>query len=193
VGGQGDGFNGAIRREWQQQTAAQDSMPVERKFRLWPGLVYLLLGMNAGIVGVTMYFASADPSFFIEPDYYQKAVDWDQTIRQREANAQLGWTIEVTEAEDEHGGRGAWSAHIIDRSGNAVESANVEVTAFHSLRAAERHRETLVEAAPGHYASSKRLSMPGLWQFQFTVLRGHHRCTHSLEYHARGQREGSGE
>ena len=47
----------------------------------WPiGIVAILL---AGVVGnlAVIVITKDDPSFSVEPDYYRKAVDWDERMR----------------------------------------------------------------------------------------------------------------
>ena len=53
----------------------------------WPGGVFLLLAMNMVIVGITVYAALSDKSVSIEKRYYEKALAWDETAKQRDLNA----------------------------------------------------------------------------------------------------------
>ena len=48
----------------------------------WPWFVVALLVATAGGQGIMLYAATHDPTFAIEPDYYQKAVAFDTTIQQ---------------------------------------------------------------------------------------------------------------
>ena len=58
----------------------------------WPWFVVALLVATAGGQGIMLYAATHDPTFAIEPDYYQKAVAFDTTIQQERGNLALGWT-----------------------------------------------------------------------------------------------------
>ena len=40
------------------------------RIRLWPGIIFALLGVHACVVATTFYLANADPSVAVEPDYY---------------------------------------------------------------------------------------------------------------------------
>ncbi len=64
--------------------------------RMWPVMIFSLLSMNAGIVGVTLYFALSDKSAATEPDYYAQAIDHDATMRRRAASLRLGWKAMAT-------------------------------------------------------------------------------------------------
>lgn len=49
----------------------------------WPAMIIGLLGLNVGICAVTIISAARHPAH-IEPDYYERAVNWDQ-IRAEQA------------------------------------------------------------------------------------------------------------
>lgn len=53
------------------------------RFRLWPGMIFALLGLNACVVGVTLYLAHSDRSFAVEPEYDRKALAWQETAEQQ--------------------------------------------------------------------------------------------------------------
>ena len=113
---------------------------------LWPGIVCALIGLNMCIVAVTVVLAHSDRSLAVEPDYYQKALRWENTQRQREVNRSLGWEVRI-----EHSGPGTTpsvSVIITDRDGRPVEGAGVGVTAFHNARPADRSERALSETAP---------------------------------------------
>ena len=42
-----------------------------------------------------VYVATSDGSFAVEPDYYQKALHWDDARSAAAENAGLGWTVEL--------------------------------------------------------------------------------------------------
>jgi hypothetical protein len=64
--------------------------------RIWPGMVFVLIGANVCIVAITIIAANTGKSFaFTEPDYYAAAVRWDETSRALSASANSGWTVEA--------------------------------------------------------------------------------------------------
>ncbi len=138
-----------------------------KKTRLWPGMIFALIGLNFCVVGLTVVAARArHSSFAVEADYDRKALHWEDTARQRTHNAELGWTVRVDRVE---GGRLAVA--ILDKSGAAISGASVNVEAFHHARAGTRI-ETLLGETPNGYEGAVAIDLPGLWELRFTVRHG---------------------
>jgi nitrogen fixation protein FixH len=137
----------------------------------FPAIIFGLLGTNAAIVAVTVYLAHSDPSFAVEPDYYQKALKWDQAVQERTRSRALGWTAQI-----ELGGTGVTGRHVRlmlrDQAGKAVAGAQVRVTAFSALRAADRWTAEGREVEPGAYAFDLPIGRAGRWEFDLRATRG---------------------
>jgi nitrogen fixation protein FixH len=147
--------------------------------RLWPGIIFALLGAHLCVVVVTAIYAGSDRSFAVESDYYQKALKWDSTQRQNTHNRDLGWTVRVgTEGAPER--RGV-TVRLADRDGTPVRGASVRVGAFHNARANDRLEAVLEETAPGTYGGTMDLARPGRWQFRISALRGTDTFTAAVE------------
>jgi nitrogen fixation protein FixH len=134
--------------------------------KLWPHFIFVLLGVNFVVVGVTLYFALSDSSFAVEPDYYRKALAWDQSARQLEASARLGWKADI------RADRSAVQVNLSDATGAPLVGAQVEITCFAHTRAADRSLLALAETQPGLYTAPATLPRPGRWQFRLTARRG---------------------
>jgi len=67
-----------------------------RRFQPWPiAIVTVLLAQM--LFGVWMArLASSDPHFAVEPDYYARAVNWDETMSQSRRDRALGWRVNAT-------------------------------------------------------------------------------------------------
>lgn len=137
----------------------------------WPAAIIGLIGLNMAIVGATIYFATHDPSAAVEPDYYQKAVDWDADARERARSERLGWTASV-----ELDAPGELSVRLTDRDGHAVAGAQIVVRAFAVARAGDRQTLTCTETQSGRYVAPIAVSRRGLWQFHVDARRAgdHH-------------------
>ncbi|MBX3378300.1 MAG: FixH family protein [Phycisphaeraceae bacterium] len=136
--------------------------------RLWPGMIFALLGLNVCVVAFTVVASRAhSSSFSVERDYDRKALHWEETARQRERNSELGWVLEL-----ERAGGGAMAVRLRDRDGRAVEGARVEFEAFHHARARERIAGELRGSPEGVYIGEARIDRAGLWEFRFIVRRG---------------------
>jgi nitrogen fixation protein FixH len=137
------------------------------RWSIWPGAIFALLGMNVAVVAVTTFLALGDSSVGVEPNYYEKAVDWDRIAAQRDRSAALGWTVEVVE-------RDGVSIVLRTRDGTPISGARMIATVFHHARSAERAEITLTErdpaASPGEYTPVERVfATAGLWELRLIV------------------------
>jgi len=140
------------------------------------GLMAVVIGANL----ILIYFATSDPSFAVEEDYYQKALDWDDKRSQDRANAELGWTVEL-EVGRERAPDGTVQvvARLSDREGQPVGGAGVDLELFHNARAAWIHRAQLREDGSGSYSAALPLRRPGLWEFRLNAVRDERRFTYT--------------
>lgn len=145
--------------------------------RIWPVFICGLIGMNMCIVGATIYFALSDSSAAVEPDYYRRALSYDDTLRQEALNARLGWTAAV--AVDPSDRR--LLITLRDSSGKPVDGARVDVEAFANLRSAERQRLALSPTGDGQYAATLKPGASGRWRVRMSVMRGADTWTHQSE------------
>jgi nitrogen fixation protein FixH len=139
--------------------------------RLFPGIVFGLLAINAAIVGLTLYLANSDRSFAVEPGYYQKALGWDQAAQERHRSAALGWQVSVDSGAVGVTGRRI-CIRLTDRDGNAIVDARIRLVAFASTRAGERFAPEVSQAEPGVYTADLPADRAGLWEFRVTATGG---------------------
>lgn len=136
--------------------------------RRWPVILGSLLLLQAGGVIGMVVVSGRDPSFAIEPDYYEKALAWDQTSRQREHSASLGWSIDLAPP----GASGTLVLTLRDRLGRPLEGAAVTLETYHHARASDRATTKLPPAGDGRYAAPVPLQRAGLWEARITIVRG---------------------
>jgi nitrogen fixation protein FixH len=155
--------------------------------RHWP---FLLAGLLASGVLANVYFmcrAVSDPSFAVEPDYYQKAVAWDAHQAEVRDSAALGWSVALAVAPaDPATGQARLIAQFSDRSGRPVAGLSVGLQAFHNARAAEVVTARLAETASHAYAADVPVVRPGLWEFRISAARGEERFTAVVDQDAPG-------
>jgi nitrogen fixation protein FixH len=153
-------------------TTTAATAPSSRSF-FWPALICSLLVVHILSVCVMVYVATRDRSFAIEPDYYQKGLNWDKTANQQRENARLGWTvaIEIGEPAGVRGERTV-TCKVTDKAGRPVEGAIVDLVAFAHARASERTAAVMVPQGQGAYQSSLRMLRRGLWEFRLVIARG---------------------
>jgi nitrogen fixation protein FixH len=139
-----------------------------RRFRLFPGIIFALLGLNMCIVGATVFAAHAHrSSLAIESEYDRKALHWDETVRQLGINSKLGWSLRIISTD-----AGQLWVSLDDRDSKPLDGADVRVEAFHHAHANDRVNTTLTSVSPGEYAGKAQVAIPGLWDFRFTVHHG---------------------
>jgi hypothetical protein len=139
----------------------------ERRWALAP--LALLLGCVGGLATMAS-IAADDPSFSLEPSYYEKAVHWDREQAKRAESARLGWKLE---ARVEPAKEGSTLVALVTRAdGSPLTDARVEVDAFANARAGEVRRVCLEPGKPGEYSARLDAARPGLWEFRFEVEQG---------------------
>lgn len=138
----------------------------------WPIGVAAVLALTViGNVWVAV-IASRDEAFAVEPDYYQKAVHFDDELALRAASARLGWRVVPRLQLGTPTRSGSLTATVTDSSGAPVSGATVEVLAMHNARASRQLTVTLSESGDGAYAAPLDAQRPGEWELRFTVTRG---------------------
>lgn len=150
----------------------------------WPLLIIGLLVLQVGL-GIFFFFkATSDPSFAVEEDYYQKAINWEDKQAQDRTNAKLGWTLTPVVGPV---GKDLKSrlvrAELADRDGNPLSGAVIGLETFHNIRAGEILRADLPETSPGLYGADLRMQRPGLWEIRFLVKKGSDTFTHTARVH----------
>src|SRR5262245_58187076 len=93
----------------------------------WPVLVVVLLSGGAAANIGMMLLATRDTSFAVEPDYYRKALEWNETMAQAAKNAALGWSVAVQLERTPESGAVKLIARVRDRAGQDVAGARVGI------------------------------------------------------------------
>lgn len=141
-----------------------------RNVRVFPGIIFAFIAMNMCIVAVTVYLALSDQSFAVEPDYYQKALAWDQVARRRQRSDVLGWRAAAK--LEVRGDARVLVVSLSDRDGTLIDGAGVKATVFASVRASERFEIVLQETLPGEYVHPMLDGVGGQWQVRLSATRG---------------------
>jgi nitrogen fixation protein FixH len=164
------------------QPAAERTRSESRHGMFWVGVICTLLGGQILMLLGMAYLATSDASFAIEPDYYQKGLNWDDTAAQLRTNTRLGWSLEVEVSEETtvFGDRTV-SCCLTDRAGRPLNGAAVDAVAFAHARGNQRNAITLAGTGDGRYAASSQFRREGLWEFRFVVRRGPDIFTHTLQ------------
>ncbi len=148
--------------------ALVEPKPRPRRVWIWPAFVVGLLLIQVTISAVTLSVALSDRNFEVEPDYYSKALHWDE-LRAADVS-RAGWTAELSLGAKNDSGR-ALRLRLRDREGQPVANAAVNVLFFHHAHATERCLATLHPMGAGEYAGELALDRPGVWEFRCSIAR----------------------
>jgi nitrogen fixation protein FixH len=139
--------------------------------RFWAWLPALLLGGLLGTQLVVLTRVLHDPSVALEPDYYRKAVSWDEQRALERRSAALGWRAAVTAEPGPLAGSVRLGVRLTDAAGAAVSGATLTGQAFANARAGRMLALRWMEAAPGRYESEIAAALPGVWELRLQAAR----------------------
>ena len=160
---------------------ADASLPNGRARLPWALVPVALLLSSALGVGSMAVIAARDPHFATEPDYYKKAISWDQAQAQAASNQRLGYVVELPAIVrfDAHG-RATLDLTVRDRLGQPVTGAQLSASAFANAYSGSLIRAEFAEQSGGHYRAELTVSHPGQWVFAIVGNVGGERFTADL-------------
>jgi nitrogen fixation protein FixH len=135
----------------------------------WAWFPVGLLGLLVTVQVVLFKLSSGDDSFAIEPEYYQKAVNWDARAREREISERLGWQAQATIVQT--GTASTLRVILLDRTAAPLRSATLAVDAFPNSRATQVQHLALREVSPGVYEGELRITHGGEWEVRLQAKR----------------------
>jgi len=139
--------------------------------KLWPAALVAVLAITV-LANVAIYWtANHDSSFAVEPDYYQRAIDWDSTVARGQRSAALGWSADVRLAPPE-AGQAILSVTLAARSGVPLDSADVRAALSHNAHGANVFQVRLLPSGPGLYAARVPSTAQGLWRVDLAATLG---------------------
>ena len=143
-----------------------------RPSRRWPMIIVGLLAGHVTLMMVACAIATHDKSFSVVPNYYGRAVNWDQEQALRRASKELGWHVAVqASGRVDASGRRAVSFVLSDANGNPVRDATLEADFFHHAHP-EAERVVKLEAdpqQPGRFPALLSMPYSGTWEFHFAA------------------------
>lgn len=144
----------------------------------WAWFPVGLLGLLVSVQVVLFRLSSGDQSFAIEPEYYQKAVDWDARAQAKQLSERLGWQAHSLIVPSAAGG--TLRVSMTDASGQPIVAASVSVEAFPNARANQIQHVALQEVSPGIYENPLRVTHAGEWEIRVTAKRAPDTFAHTL-------------
>ena len=135
----------------------------------WFTLVGLIVCVDFAAFGYLIARSSNDPTFAVEENYYEKAMDWDSHMAQERRNAELGWIVEAR-VDDSVGNEGVLTITVTDRDSDPIGGARVQIEAFANIRASEKHEMSGVTDERGVCAVRVADVIGGLWEARVKVM-----------------------
>jgi len=136
----------------------------------WPAVIAGALTLHVLAMAAMVYVATSNDSYAVEPDYYAKALAWDERRAQERHNAELGWRLDFAVVPADPGADPVLRASLVDADGAPVTGARVAVEAFANIRRDDVLTATLAPSPDGY-----EIAMPmrgnGRWEFRFEVTR----------------------
>lgn len=127
----------------------------------WILAIVGLLAANLVAMGLLIAAARSDRARVL-PDYYERAVRYDQTIEQAAVSARLGWQVEARLGAD------SLTVTVRDRDGVLVRDARVDIEAMSRARGVVE----VARAVPTDAAYVVRARWGGLYDVTIRVARG---------------------
>ncbi len=149
---------------------------------IWPLAVVGMLSVSMTVCAITVIAAVGDPSYAIEDDYYQKAVDWDHSREVEIASGRLGWQADATLTT----GDGLLTVTIDDADGAPVTDALVRAMVFHHARRGDAQELVLRAQGNGRYTAVLNRPREGQWQVRIRASRGQDHFVLTQDIFSRG-------
>jgi hypothetical protein len=142
--------------------------------------VALLLSSALGVGSMAMV-AARDPHFATEPDYYQKAVRWDQTQAQAAVNQRLGYVVAVPPVvRFDRRGQATLDVKLSDRLGQPLTGAQLAGGAFANAYSGKVLDLVFEEPSPGLYRTELMVNHSGQWVVKIAGTVGGEHFTHDV-------------
>ncbi len=156
-----------------------------KKGFIWPVVIVSALAIHVVASLIVVFIATSDPSYAVEEDYYQKAINWDEKRAQDRTNEDLDWAFEYSVTPPEKPGEQAQvEITLKDQDGLPLEGAAVSVeTFFNSLSGDILRAQFPATDATGQSNITLPMSHNGRWEVRFTVEREGETFTHSETSH----------
>ncbi|MCU0303707.1 MAG: FixH family protein [Thermoanaerobaculales bacterium] len=144
---------------------------------LWPAVIAGALALHVLVMAAMVWVATTNDSYAVEPDYYAKALAWDERRAQERRNAELGWRLEFTVVPAAEGADPVLRATLVDDAGVPVTGARIAAEAFSNVR-----RDEVLTAILGPSREGYEAAIPmhgnGRWELRFEVTRDQDVYTH---------------
>ena len=140
----------------------------------WPWIAVALLGGHATLICVAVTLAVGRVGQTgVQPDYYQRAVAWDDRQAALRASEALGWSVACDTTLGNTDAPGDLIVTLHDADGAPLTGATIDVDLYHAVRTDRRTASAPIPTdTPGEYRAHPTLQTPGLWRVEIRVTHG---------------------
>lgn len=135
----------------------------------WGSFVVGLLSLQVVLGVAAVMLATGDESVAVIPDYYDKALNWDEQMAQRQSSKALGWQVEFVETDYGQLGSGL-QINLKDAADTPIQIQSGTVHLYRHARASERMAAPIAKADDGIIEVASCFSHHGLWQVELDVI-----------------------
>lgn len=155
------------RQEFDLMASTNSSMTFGERIApyFWIGLVVTLLGLQVVLGFFALTLATGDPSVAVVPDYYERALHWDETEALKKDSQTFGWNVQFTTAERPT----SLTILLRDKEANPIEIETGTVQLYHHARASQVRHHNCEDAADGEITLSDCFVSPGYWEVTLDV------------------------
>lgn len=155
------------------QPDSAPQIPTRRAGRWWPWALAAAFVFQVSIVITTAFIASGPGSTAVEPDYYSRAMAWDEQAAALRRAEELGWAVALAPPD----AQGRLTLTLADARGRPLLGAEVSAVVFPHADAANRATLALLpDELTGRYTGRAAMDCPGLWEVRLTIRRGPESC-----------------
>lgn len=134
----------------------------------WPYAIVGVFLVQAIVLGATMLLASRSPAN-PEPDYYEKAIAWDEHNAAVNLPIREKWWWELSAAASDGRGQRSVRLDLADANDAPITASSVTAVYFHRASPLDRFESALTESEPGVYDALLPMPAAGLWEFRFIL------------------------
>lgn len=151
------------------QTKEQKAISSRRHW-VMPAVVFGLLGGHVTFIVTAITLATGEASFAVVPDYYQKAVSYDERKALLAQSDELGWQIDLTPSDQvDTDGQRKLILQLRNAQGSPIEGMAVSIDGYHLARADQPLSMSCAEVLPGQYIGVGPITKEGYWRFAIDV------------------------
>ena len=137
----------------------------------WGGFVIGLLSLQVLIGVFAVMLATGDPSAAVVPDYYQKALHWDEKVKAEAESAKLGYKLLLTSVKSDPGV--SLQAQLLNQNQRPVQIQSGTIRLFHHARGSDVTEALIDPTESGSVFLANSFSVDGLWQVEFDAKDQH--------------------